>query len=171
MPGKRRHLGPDHRNRIYSKYYGHCAYCGKKIAYKEMQIDHIVPVSRGGDNQDTNLLPACRMCNYYKRNFLLEEYRNEVMALLHKRASRPFIVRIAINYGVFKVEPFDGLFFFEKIDKGDIMLENDTTPKPNGSKHKKHKPPIVKKKASEKETDVMYKYGVGEDELSKAEHK
>lgn len=31
------------REVVYNKYNGHCAYCGKKIAYKDMQVDHFKP--------------------------------------------------------------------------------------------------------------------------------
>lgn len=29
------------RQKVYEKYDGHCAYCGKKLEYKDMQVDHI----------------------------------------------------------------------------------------------------------------------------------
>ena len=29
------------RENIYNKYNGHCAYCGREIAYKDMQVDHL----------------------------------------------------------------------------------------------------------------------------------
>ena len=28
------------RQQVYEKYGGHCAYCGRQIEYKEMQVDH-----------------------------------------------------------------------------------------------------------------------------------
>lgn len=31
------------REQIFLKCNGHCAYCGKEITLKEMQIDHIIP--------------------------------------------------------------------------------------------------------------------------------
>ena len=31
---------------VYDKYSGHCAYCGKKIDYKDMQLDHMIPRQR-----------------------------------------------------------------------------------------------------------------------------
>ena len=34
------------REVIYDKYNGHCAYCGKKIEYKDMQVDHVIPQRR-----------------------------------------------------------------------------------------------------------------------------
>ena len=38
------------RRDIYNKYEGHCAYCGKKIDFDDMTIDHIVATSKGGSN-------------------------------------------------------------------------------------------------------------------------
>lgn len=32
------------REEVYRKYDGHCAYCGREIAYKDMQVDHFRPV-------------------------------------------------------------------------------------------------------------------------------
>lgn len=37
------------REIVYKKYNGHCAYCGCKIEYKDMQIDHIVPKYRNNE--------------------------------------------------------------------------------------------------------------------------
>lgn len=35
------------RLKVYRMYDGHCAYCGRTIEYKDMQVDHIVPKNRG----------------------------------------------------------------------------------------------------------------------------
>lgn len=47
------------RLKIYRKYDGHCAYCGKSIEYKDMQVDHLVPkievVTLGGATRRENL--------------------------------------------------------------------------------------------------------------------
>lgn len=32
------------RKEVYRKYDGHCAYCGREIAYKDMQVDHFLPL-------------------------------------------------------------------------------------------------------------------------------
>lgn len=34
------------RQRVYEKYNGRCAYCGRKIEYKDMQVDHFVAKKR-----------------------------------------------------------------------------------------------------------------------------
>ena len=39
---KRKQLSKAVRRKVYEKYYGHCAYCGKEIKYEEMQIDHAI---------------------------------------------------------------------------------------------------------------------------------
>lgn len=32
------------RKQVYQKYNGHCAYCGSKLEYKDMQVDHVISV-------------------------------------------------------------------------------------------------------------------------------
>lgn len=48
-----------------------CLYCG---ATERIEIDHVVPLSRGGKHEDANLAPACRRCNASKGNKLLSEW-------------------------------------------------------------------------------------------------
>jgi hypothetical protein len=50
---------------------GDCAYCGGLPT----QVDHIVPLSRGGTDDRSNLVPACKGCNMEKLDFTPEEYR------------------------------------------------------------------------------------------------
>lgn len=61
---KRRRLTKPERMKILKKTNGHCAYCGCKIEYNEMQIDHVVPIRNGGKDSEENMLPACRSCNH-----------------------------------------------------------------------------------------------------------
>lgn len=39
---RRKQLTKSERTAIYNKYSGHCAYCGKEIEYKDMQVDHLI---------------------------------------------------------------------------------------------------------------------------------
>lgn len=53
--------------------YAHrCAYCG---AEGLLHADHRIPLSRGGTNYISNILPACPPCNQRKHRLTDEEYR------------------------------------------------------------------------------------------------
>lgn len=47
-----------------------CTYCGSNGSGVELEIDHIIPVSKGGSNHIANLTTACRSCNQSKSNKL-----------------------------------------------------------------------------------------------------
>lgn len=40
-----------------------CQYCGSQAPDVVLNVDHIVPVSKGGDNKATNLITSCFSCN------------------------------------------------------------------------------------------------------------
>lgn len=48
---------------ILVTYHHKCAYCGKK---GKLQQDHIIPLSKGGDHSQQNVIPACQRCNRTK---------------------------------------------------------------------------------------------------------
>lgn len=50
-----------------------CVYCGRKAPDVELEVDHVVPTSKGGTSQDSNLVSACRECNGGKSDSLLSE--------------------------------------------------------------------------------------------------
>jgi 5-methylcytosine-specific restriction endonuclease McrA len=60
---------------------GVCYFCGKKFSPRELTMDHIVPIIRGGKSMRGNVVPACKACNN-KKKYLLpiewEEYLNSL---------------------------------------------------------------------------------------------
>ena len=50
--------------RIAARFDYCCAYCGTKP--ERLDPDHVVPLSRGGSNMPSNLLPTCFLCNSSK---------------------------------------------------------------------------------------------------------
>lgn len=50
-------------DRLIERQNGSCAHCG---CGGRLEIDHIVPLARGGDNWPTNLQMLCRSCNAKK---------------------------------------------------------------------------------------------------------
>lgn len=55
---------------ILGQYNFRCAYCGKNLLslFDQATRDHIIPISRGGNNTKDNVIPACRSCNSKKKN-------------------------------------------------------------------------------------------------------
>ena len=45
-----------------------CVRCGKKLRKGDVDIDHIIPQSRGGRDNRDNLQCMCRHCNRSKRD-------------------------------------------------------------------------------------------------------
>jgi 5-methylcytosine-specific restriction endonuclease McrA len=43
-----------------------CQYCGKRPPLRDLNIDHVLPRSRGGGDSWENLVTACRVCNLRK---------------------------------------------------------------------------------------------------------
>jgi len=54
---------------------GKCYYCGKKVAYKNITMDHVVPLGRGGKSTKDNLVPSCKRCNTAKKSMLPLEWQ------------------------------------------------------------------------------------------------
>jgi hypothetical protein len=111
------------RLEVWAKYDFKCGYCGKDLEYKEMQVDHIHPQCSVHFTKDhkanfekihsfENLMPSCRSCNHYKRGDDLEQFRHK-MKTLHNRIERDYINKVGIIYGIVKIKPFKGEFFFE----------------------------------------------------------
>ena len=54
---------------ILKQYKFRCAYCGKEFTLFDRETrDHVIPISKGGDNIKENIVPACRSCNSRKGN-------------------------------------------------------------------------------------------------------
>ena len=66
---KRNELAPTKHN-IFRRDANTCQYCGSK---KDLTIDHVVPVSKGGKNTWTNMVTACHKCNNKKGDKSLED--------------------------------------------------------------------------------------------------
>lgn len=105
------------RETVYQKYSGRCAYCGRDIAYKDMQVDHFLPlrawgIEDAGTDDISNLMPACRMCNHYKRANTLETFRRYI-AEIPRKLRGDYIYKIGVAYGNIIENEKPIVFFFE----------------------------------------------------------
>lgn len=49
---------------------GICHHCGKQFLPKELTMDHLVPIIRGGKSTKGNLVPSCKKCNSERKHSL-----------------------------------------------------------------------------------------------------
>ena len=53
---------------------GVCYYCGQSVPTRELTMDHIVPIARGGKSVKNNVVAACKECNNEKKQRLPMEW-------------------------------------------------------------------------------------------------
>jgi len=54
------------RFNIYSRDQNRCQYCGKQFSRAELNLDHVVPRSKGGISVWENVVCSCHRCNRMK---------------------------------------------------------------------------------------------------------
>ena len=64
--------GYEIREYLLEKWNRKCAYCSKRNV--PLEIEHIIPKSRGGTDRISNLTLSCRECNQKKGNMTAEEF-------------------------------------------------------------------------------------------------
>nr|WP_297153488.1 RNA-guided endonuclease IscB [Thermogemmatispora sp.] len=85
-------FGYEVREYLLEKWGRRCVYCGAENV--PLEIEHIIPKSRGGTDRVSNLTVACRACNQAKGNRTAEEFGHpEVQA----RAKGPLKDAAAVN--------------------------------------------------------------------------
>ncbi len=65
---KRLPIGKALRFQVFRRDGFLCLYCGRRPPEVVLQVDHILPLARGGDTEPTNLVTCCSDCNQGKRD-------------------------------------------------------------------------------------------------------
>jgi hypothetical protein len=62
------HVSADTRARVFDAAGNRCGYCQspQHLVMGWLEVEHIVPVSCGGSDEEENLWVACRLCNGFK---------------------------------------------------------------------------------------------------------
>ena len=78
------------REYLLQKYQYTCVYCQKcavgqkSVKHIRLEIDHVIPCSKGGSNRLNNLVLACHNCNQKKGNRLIQDFlKNKPDVLKH----------------------------------------------------------------------------------------
>lgn len=69
-----KHLSKSIRQAAINKTGGVCGYCGTELL-PGWQVEHMIPLSRGGKNEPKNVISSCPTCNRDKYDRTVEEYR------------------------------------------------------------------------------------------------
>lgn len=91
-------LGYEIREYLLEKFNRTCVYCGKKNV--PLEIEHVVPKSKGGTNRVSNLVIACHGCNQAKSNLSVEQFlkgKPEVLKRLKTQLKKSLKDAAAIN--------------------------------------------------------------------------
>lgn len=87
---KRKGIGNTKRFEIFKRDGFSCQYCGRTPPVAILELDHITPVSKGGDNDPLNLITSCFECNRGKRDHSLtsvpESLKSQVDTERERRA-------------------------------------------------------------------------------------
>jgi 5-methylcytosine-specific restriction endonuclease McrA len=85
------------RQNLYVRDKGKCQYCGTDFEYKELTYDHVIPRSKGGQTEWTNVVTCCMACNLKKGGRTPEEAG---MSLIRKPKAPIWIPLLTISLGI-----------------------------------------------------------------------
>tara|TARA_R110002020_G_scaffold55264_1_gene153423 strand:- start:14811 stop:15251 length:441 start_codon:yes stop_codon:yes gene_type:complete len=82
------------REMFYDTYGEGCKYCKRKMVYRNMVCDHIIPLAKGGDSVKENLQLICKSCNTRKGPLDEEEFEYLMQWVDHlKDETKEYVLR------------------------------------------------------------------------------
>ncbi|MBN2451579.1 MAG: HNH endonuclease [Lentisphaeria bacterium] len=67
---------------------GRCHYCRGSFPPRELTMDHVVPIIRGGRSTRGNVVPCCKACNNRKKHLLPVEWEEYLVRLAKEGRER-----------------------------------------------------------------------------------
>lgn len=92
------------RHNIFRRDSYTCQYCGTK---SDLTLDHLIPRSKGGKSNWTNLVTACKSCNAKKGDYALEDVN---MTLKHRPTKPSYLMFLKKSMNSFNE---DWLYYLE----------------------------------------------------------
>lgn len=115
----------DERQKILEKTGCKCGHCGAGLETATMTVEHIFPVSKGGNDDEFNLVALCKACNYNKGSWVykVDEYYKYILPEYKKRY-REYNDKVASEYKQNRLINFDAVTYSIIPDKYKIMIFN-----------------------------------------------
>ena len=88
---KRKSFSSKERLTIYRKTEGHCYLCGEFVDFDSFEVEHKIPLSKGGTNDLKNLFCSCHCCNSIKQDIYPKDFIEKI--------SRIFMYQMQLQYG------------------------------------------------------------------------
>ena len=63
------------KERLFERDGERCCYCKRKLKFQYATLEHVVPLSQGGSWNISNLLLACRRCNFNRGDMSVEDFK------------------------------------------------------------------------------------------------
>ena len=79
------------RRNIFVRDRSRCQYCGKVKPQRDLNLDHVMPQSRGGKSTWDNVVCACIRCNTKKGNRTPDEAGMRLIRAPKKPAGHPLL--------------------------------------------------------------------------------
>lgn len=98
MP-KRKPLSKSTRFEVFKRDGFRCQYCGRSAPDVVLEVDHIIPVAKGGDDDIMNLVTSCRDCNRGKSakeltdDTVIRKQKAELESLNAKREQMEMMIK------------------------------------------------------------------------------
>ena len=80
------------RFNVFARDKNTCQYCGRRLPRSELNLDHVVPRSKGGTSSWDNVVCSCFACNRKKGGLLLEETRMRLIKRPVQPEWTPFMI-------------------------------------------------------------------------------
>lgn len=139
------------RERVLRKSKCKCAKCGKELDMRNMTVDHIIPLSKGGTNKEYNLIAMCKKCNKEKGSLVFKpsDYYKGIPKYLLPKLDKMFDEYM---YG-------EDFFSWSNLFKQDVItIETEVTHKPSRRCMKTYKVKSKFQKAYYKDLNDIYEY-------------
>lgn len=98
--------------KILERSGGNCYYCKASVGFAHLTIEHILPISKGGTNEECNLAAACEQCNSSKRDRSLLDWQRRIEAkrlLTHLQQKLGLSELETVNRAIFALAKVEGI--------------------------------------------------------------